>query len=469
MPSFPPQMGVCLAPDQRLAISNDSNSSTSTILSLKLSKDKDSSSFPKVLCIENLRHVAPYFVEKELAVGKLAEGKTIEQALGRNTLPGGGDSSIVKNATFVDWWLKELLGRRLILTKIGEQRHSIIATPQHLIAKGEVLTGRYHFHEQSVLANPTPTIVYQDDCYIVVNKPAGLDVLSNPDAHRVVNSLPGIVGGFYDHDIDKSSASKGVIIPAHRIDNPVSGLVCCGKTNKDAKRLSRKIQLRETVKTYLARVKISARAIGKLEKLPFDVEIPLGFDKSRGCAFADFSKSGKPSRTSILAVLVPPLDHDGTCVIAVRPHTGRKHQLRKHLSHIGLPIANDVKYNTMHDGYCFESPKTVSAFGLPNPPKELVKLFEGSYLSHCAHCNYVRNLLGSISKQTETTNLKLTSSPNTEVSGKGIGPCVSQPIWLHSWRYEFPSLGLSFEAHPPAWANLCPSKVIKYDALEPYD
>ncbi len=488
MPSLPPQMGVCLAQDQRLAVSNPFDSSASTVHPSKTSQDKNSTSIPKVLCIGNLRHVAPYFVEKELAVGKLAQGKTIEQALGRNTLPvsEGSGSSVVKNAAFVDWWLKELDERRLMLTKIGKQRHgaarsssssnssststtsTTIATPQHLIAEGEVLRGRYHFHEQSVLANPRPTIVYNDDCYIVVNKPGGLDVLSNPDAHRVVNSLPGIVGGFFDHGTDKSSASTGVIIPAHRIDNPVSGLVCCGKTNKDAKRLSRRIQLRDTVKTYLARVKISARATGKLDHLPFDVEIPLGFDKSRGYAFADFSKSGKPSRTSILAVLTPPLDHDGTCVIAVRPHTGRKHQLRKHLSHVGLPIANDAKYNTIDESYCFDSPKKVSAFGLPNPPKELVILFEDNYFSDCAHCNYVRDLLKGKSNETETIDQKVASSHALELAGKDIGPCVSQPIWLHSWRYKFQSLGLSFEAPPPAWADLSKSKVIEFDAREAF-
>eukprot|EP00533_Pseudo-nitzschia_delicatissima_P010704 CAMPEP_0116080028 /NCGR_PEP_ID=MMETSP0327-20121206/1458_1 /TAXON_ID=44447 /ORGANISM="Pseudo-nitzschia delicatissima, Strain B596" /LENGTH=315 /DNA_ID=CAMNT_0003570695 /DNA_START=284 /DNA_END=1232 /DNA_ORIENTATION=- len=300
MPLFPPQMGVCLF------VSIASDSSTTATGSMNTIEEKETYSFPNVLCIGNLRHVAPYFILKELAVGKLAKGKTIEQALCRTNLPGGGGgSSIVKNVALIDWWPKELIAGRLILSKIGKQQkeQGIIATPDHLIQDGEVLRGRYHFHEQSILDDPRPTIVYDDENYIVVNN----DVLSNPDAHRVVNSLPGIVLGLFDHDTDQSSLSAGIIIPAHRIDNPVSGLVCCGKTNKDAKRLSRKIQSRETIKTYLARVKISARAIDKINNLPFDIEIPLGFDSSRGCAFADFSKSGKPSRTSILAVLVPPL------------------------------------------------------------------------------------------------------------------------------------------------------------------
>lgn len=208
-----------------------------------------------------------------------------------------------------------------------------------------------------------------------------------------------------------------------------------------------------------------------LNDIPFDIEIPLNYDRSRGCAVADFSERGKPSRTSVLTVLVKATDREGTCVIAVRPHTGRKHQLRKHLSHVGLPIANDVKYNNINviddSGCSFGSPRMVSAFGLPNPPRELVKLFEDHYLDSCDHCKYVQELLGTAAvKQIKPLSEKRLSAVASEASRETIGPSISQPIWLHSWRYQFPSLGLSFEAPPPEWAQLCQSKDAFHGVLD---
>ena len=276
--SFPSQMGVCLAVDQRLAASNPScafdtkiTADTTVLLEKPAMEEKEICNFfPKVLCIGNLRHVAPYFLQKELLVGKLAKGKTIGQALGMSTIPttsndnsnsnSNRNSSIVKNVALVDWWPKELVAGRLALINTGNQQqqdhnreihNNAIATPEHMIQKGDVLRGRLHFHEQSVLEKPRPTIVYNDKNYIVVNKPGGIDVLSNPSSGRVVNSLPGIIMEFLNDSTEPATSisSPNTIIPAHRIDNPVSGLVCCGKTNKDAKRLSRKIQSRETIKT----------------------------------------------------------------------------------------------------------------------------------------------------------------------------------------------------------------------------
>ena len=452
MTSFPPQMGVCLATDQRLASSIISETCNKNTIAT-ISSEQAEETIPKVLCIGNLRHVAPYFIQKELAVGKLGKGKTVGQALAIDNLARLKEtSSIVKDTSFVNWWPKELLaGRLTIANSQNQQCQTIVATPDHLIIEGDVLKGRYHFHEQAILANPRPTIVHRDENYIVMNKPGGIDVLSNPDAHRVVNSLPGIAMEILNAKNDPQSSIK-TIIPAHRIDNPVSGLVCCGTNNKNAKRLSRKIQSRDTVKTYLARVRVTSNgAMNLLNNLPFEIEVPLGFDTSIACAVVDLSAKGKASRTIILAVMVEGSLDDETCVIAVRPHTGRKHQLRKHLAHVGLPIANDTKYNTDgNNNGCSLSSEKISAFGLPNPPKQLVKLYESHQVDHCDHCKYIRRLL----QQT------------TKISASGTGPSVSQPIWLHSWRYKFPSLGLSFEATPPEWAQRKQWKNIASEVLD---
>jgi 23S rRNA-/tRNA-specific pseudouridylate synthase len=456
-------LGVCPAVDQRLAAPGllsetaaaAANASEPATAHERTATDEF---LPRILCVGNLRHVAPYFLQKELPVGKLAGGKRLGQALGlddSSISSGQKSSSVVKNVALRDWWTKELIAGRLTVTDTNNPQQQqqqgqgdppksciVVATPDHLIREVDVLRGRYHFHEQSVLDRPRPTIVYRDGSYIVVNKPGGIDVLSNPDAHRVVNSLPGMAtttgfGGDNNNDPPPS-----IVFPAHRIDNPVSGLVCCGRTPTDTKRLSRRIQSRETTKTYLARV-IPMTLHNGIQHFafPMDVEPPLSYDGSTGCSFVD-DVHGKPARTTVLAVLVPRLD-DGTCVVAVRPHTGRKHQLRNHLAHIGLPIANDEKYNPH---YSKPAPTNggVSAFGLPDPPQELVNLFGDRFVEHCDHCQYARRLLA--------TRVATRPSGREDTTTTTLGPTVSQPIWLHSWRYEFPTLGLSFTAPPPEWA-----------------
>ncbi|VEU37603.1 unnamed protein product [Pseudo-nitzschia multistriata] len=105
-PALPRQQGISRAADQSLPGDRDG-------------PGPSSSSVPEVPCLGNLRHVAPYFVERALPVGRLAAGRTVGKALG---IGGGGEKkersfpgSIVKNAALRDWWQAELSGGRLWL------------------------------------------------------------------------------------------------------------------------------------------------------------------------------------------------------------------------------------------------------------------------------------------------------------------------------------------------------------------
>ena len=295
---------------------------------------------------------------------------------------------------------------------------------------GNCLWSTLHYHEQAIRYNPTnchdngkDMVLYEGENYIVVNKPAGVDVLCNPAAGRVRNSLPGLYAAVSAADTDNHSTMW--LMPAHRLDNPVSGLVCCGRNNADVKRLGRRIELGETNKRYIARISIASDKRNMLQSLPLTIAHPVAFDSSQSLAYIDNIK-GKRAVTIVEQCLHEnPVDN--TAVVAIQILTGRKHQIRIHLQSCGMPIANDERYGGTK-GHC---PPPMSAFGMPEPPSKLETFYQNHFDADCEDCLFVRDLL----------------------SGKrGLGPNVNQGIWLHCWRYEFPTLGLKFESSLPSWA-----------------
>ena len=132
--------------------------------------------------------------------------------------------------------------------------------------------------------------------------------------------------------------------------------------------------------------------------------------------------------------------NDGTAIVTVRILTGRKHQIRCHLQHAGIPIANDYRYHAgvgEHSSAAVaqqqKEQQQISAFGMPNPPDPLKELYETSYCvdNNCEHCSFIRDLFAGEG---------------------GLGPHIMEGIWLHCWKYSFPTLGLKFVSPLPQWA-----------------
>ena len=150
---------------------------------------------PEVLCLDGLRHVAPHYVLVHLALdNKNSNGPTttVGQCLRNLT---------AKNRRMnppAQWWMNQLDRGRLFDNK------ALTEPPVHKDTAVEIgdctLWSTFHYHEQVIHYNPTTSssgmILYSDESYIVVNKPAGVDVLCNPAAGRVRNSLPGLYAAY---------------------------------------------------------------------------------------------------------------------------------------------------------------------------------------------------------------------------------------------------------------------------------
>ena len=174
-------------------------------------------------------------------------------------------------------------------------------------------------------------IIYEDSDIIVVNKPKGMVVHpanGNP-AGTLVNAIMAICK-------DSLSGIGGEIRPGivHRIDKDTSGLLIVAKNDNAHVKMSEQIKNHEVKKTYIALVR------GKVKENEATIDMPIGRSTSDRKKMA-VNKNGKNAITHIKVLK----RFDKYTLLQVNIETGRTHQIRVHLSHIGYPIVGDYTYS----------------------------------------------------------------------------------------------------------------------------
>ncbi len=183
-------------------------------------------------------------------------------------------------------------------------------------------------------------ILYEDNHIIAVNKKAGDIVQGDKTEDKPLSEeIKAYIKKKYNKPGD---VYLGII---HRIDRPVGGVIVFAKTSKALVRMNKLFQDREVQKTYWAVV----------EKLPKENEEVLinylkkNQEKNRSRAY---DKEVKGSKMSELHYKLEGRSKN-YFYLEVEPKTGRHHQIRVQLSHMGCPIKGDVKYGanrTNRDG-----------------------------------------------------------------------------------------------------------------------
>ncbi|NNF19891.1 MAG: RluA family pseudouridine synthase [Flavobacteriaceae bacterium] len=158
-------------------------------------------------------------------------------------------------------------------------------------------------------------VIYEDEFLAAINKPAGIPVSGNK-FRTITNALPQ---NLLPSKLPDACRPQ----PVHRLDYPTTGLLLVGKTRECVRRLNKMFEDKEISKTYYAIV------IGQL--------------KPEGEILAEIDF--KPAKTSYFVKSMVASERFGQLnLVQLIPATGRRHQLRKHLSGIGHPILGDKQY-----------------------------------------------------------------------------------------------------------------------------
>ncbi len=172
------------------------------------------------------------------------------------------------------------------------------------------------------------TILYEDDHILAVDKPAGM--LIHPSRSRLSGTLANRVVGYY-----QKTGQSSAFHPLTRLDRDTFGVVLLAKNAHIHALLNQLHEAGSIKKTYHALV------YGGPDTDTGIIDAPIG-RLPLPSLLRQVDPAGKPSRTAF-SVLER---RDLTCKLALRPITGRTHQLRVHCAYMGYPIVGDPQYGS---------------------------------------------------------------------------------------------------------------------------
>lgn len=189
----------------------------------------------------------------------------------------------------------------------------------------------------------TLTILYQDESLVVIDKPPGLLVHRSPiDRHETRFAL----------QLLRDQIGQRVY-PVHRLDKPTSGVLIFALSSAMAATLSQQFAAKTVTKYYLAVTRGFAPQAGCIdyalkEKLDKIADKHRRADRPAQDAVTHFERLA----TAQIPVAIDRYPQSRYSLLSLRPETGRTHQLRRHMKHIGHPIIGDAKHGKgVHNRY----------------------------------------------------------------------------------------------------------------------
>jgi 23S rRNA pseudouridine1911/1915/1917 synthase len=173
-------------------------------------------------------------------------------------------------------------------------------------------------------------VLYEDDDLIIINKSA--DIIVHPARGNTHGTLVNALA----HYSDRLSSGIGEFRPGivHRLDRDTTGVMVVTKHDQAQWKVARQFELRQVQKSYLAIVH------GTPELRADRINAPLGIHPKIREKYAVRPEIGKEAITFYEVVEA----FRGFSLLKLKPRTGRTHQIRVHLSHLGHPIVADDMY-----------------------------------------------------------------------------------------------------------------------------
>lgn len=175
-------------------------------------------------------------------------------------------------------------------------------------------------------------VLYEDDDLIVVNKPTGMAT------HPAAGSRTGtLVHALLHHCKGNLSGIGGVERPGivHRLDKGTSGVMVVAKNDLAHQHLSKQFKDRTLDRRYLA------LCYGTPEEREGEIEGNIGRSPKNRKKMALLRSGGKTARTTYKVISSNPM---GFSLVNLKLYTGRTHQIRVHMTHMGYPLLGDPVY-----------------------------------------------------------------------------------------------------------------------------
>jgi 23S rRNA pseudouridine1911/1915/1917 synthase len=176
-------------------------------------------------------------------------------------------------------------------------------------------------------------VLYEDNHLIAVMKPAGVLVQGDKTGDKC------LMDEVKEYLKDKYKKPGNVFLGLlHRLDRPVSGVILFAKTSKGASRLSEQIREHKVSKTYHALVE------GQPEKTKATLISWLKKDEGKNFVTVYDRETPDAQYAELDYEVIKTNGHNS--ILKVNLKTGRSHQIRSQLAHIGHPIVGDAKYGS---------------------------------------------------------------------------------------------------------------------------
>ena len=204
-------------------------------------------------------------------------------------------------------------------------------------------------------------IVYEDKDILIINKQQGMVVHPSNGhwEHTLVNAIL--------HHCNDLSGINGVIRPGivHRIDKDTSGLICVAKNDTAHKFLAEQLKDHTMARDYIALVR------GVIQENNGTIDMPIGRDKNNRQKMAVTRTNSKEAITHFKVLQ----RFSNNTLIECKLVTGRTHQIRVHMSHIGYPVEGDPLYGSRTYDKLYKGGQLLTAYKLrlihPTSKKEM--------------------------------------------------------------------------------------------------
>lgn len=301
---------------------------------------------------------------KELIVSSKYDGKKLNNFL-LDTFDGLSLNFLYKALRKKDIRINDVRVNRNVVVHTGDQVKVFISDEQLEKANCSIT---------NVSQNFAPDIIYEDNNICIINKPAGIEVVGE-------NSLTSLLVKYYSslklsksalaecenfnfhqdeaglYNNPANTSNKEIFIkPCHRLDRNTTGLVLFAKNETVLEILLQKFKNHEIEKHYLATV------YGIPTKKQATLTAYLFKDAKKSLVYiSDTPKKGYEKIITSYQV-IKENKKENTSILDVNLHTGKTHQIRAHLAHIGYPILGDGKYgnNVVNKKFGFKTQQLTS-------------------------------------------------------------------------------------------------------------